>query len=172
MTYRFEHDPESGAIYLRLRAGEIAETVPLAEPGFGAAADVDAAGRVLGVEFLSFEEFAELVARSGGKLDLPERVEGAGTSPEPGRRPSGDDPDVLLRAMSNLEPAQQEVLHLRFMEGLTLTETAKRQGHSVLTTRALLASALSELRAILAKDAAWEEDQRSIEDALSTLRSA
>lgn len=74
MTYRFEHDPESGAIYVRVRDGEIAETVRLADPGFGAAADVDAEGNVLGVEFLSFEEYAELVERAGGALELPEQV--------------------------------------------------------------------------------------------------
>lgn len=78
MTYSFSHDPESGAIYVRLREGEYRETVPLAEPGFGAGVDVDADGNVLGVEFLSFEEYAELLARAGGKLDIPDRVEAPG----------------------------------------------------------------------------------------------
>lgn len=72
---RFEHDPESGAWYVRLREGKIEETVDLAEPGFGAHLDVDREGNVLGVEFLSFEEYAELVARSGGRLEVPDAVE-------------------------------------------------------------------------------------------------
>lgn len=172
----FEYDPESGAIYVRLLAGEIVETVPLAEPGFGAAVDVDHEGHVLGVEFLSFEEFAELIARSGGKLILPERVEAAGALLGPGRRPSVNDPDVLtdmlMRALSNLDPMKQEVLHLHYMEDLPITEVAKRLGRSVTSTRALWASALRDLRAILDEEEAWEVDEHSIEDALSTLRSA
>lgn len=79
MTYRLEHDPESGAIYVRLREGEYRETVPLAERGYGAGVDVDAEGNVLGVEFLSFEEFTELVSRSGGALELPDRIEDPAT---------------------------------------------------------------------------------------------
>ena len=75
MSYRFEHDPQSGAFYVRLREGRYRETVPLGEPGFGAGVDVDDQGYVLGVEFLSFEEYAGCVARAGGKLELPERIE-------------------------------------------------------------------------------------------------
>lgn len=68
----FELDPESGALYVRLRDGEYTETVPLT-PGLGV--DIDCEGNVLGVEFLSFEEYAELVAKTGGKLEIPERIE-------------------------------------------------------------------------------------------------
>jgi uncharacterized protein YuzE len=75
MTYRFEHDPQSGAFYVRLRSGKYHETVPLGEPGFGAGVDVDDQGTVLGVEFLSFEEYAEAVERAGGRLEIPERIE-------------------------------------------------------------------------------------------------
>jgi uncharacterized protein YuzE len=74
MTYRITHDPESGAFYVRVREGEYSETVPLGEPGLGAGVDVDADGNVLGMEFLSFEEFAEVVADRGGALDVPERL--------------------------------------------------------------------------------------------------
>jgi uncharacterized protein YuzE len=61
---RFEFDPKSGAIYVRIRNGEIAETLEIADPGFGAYLDVDQEGNVLRVEFLSFKEFAELTTRS------------------------------------------------------------------------------------------------------------
>lgn len=74
MSYHFEHDPESGAFYIRVREGEYHETIALAEPGFGAGVDVDAEGYVLGFEFLSFEEYAELLARAGGKLEIPEKL--------------------------------------------------------------------------------------------------
>jgi len=77
MSYRFEHDPQSGAFYVRVREGEYRETIPLAEPGFGAGVDVDAEGNVLGLEFLSFEEYAELLARAGGSLKIPDRVDRA-----------------------------------------------------------------------------------------------
>ncbi|QIN77193.1 DUF2283 domain-containing protein [Rubrobacter marinus] len=72
---RFEHDSQSGALYIRVREGEIEETLDLAEPGFGAHVDIDREGNVLGIEFLSFEEYAELVCRSGGALELPDRIE-------------------------------------------------------------------------------------------------
>ena len=70
---RFEFDPESGALYVR--EGQIEETLDLAEPGFGAHLDIDREGNVMGVEFLSLQEFEELVASAGGTLELPERVE-------------------------------------------------------------------------------------------------
>jgi hypothetical protein len=47
----------------------------LAEPGFGARVDVGREGNVLGLELLAFEEYAELVTRFGGTLEIPERVE-------------------------------------------------------------------------------------------------
>lgn len=72
---RFEFDPESGALYVRVREGQIEETLDLAEPGFGAHLDIDREGNVMGVEFLSLQEFEELVARASGTLELPERVE-------------------------------------------------------------------------------------------------
>ena len=72
---RFEFNPESGAIYVRVREGQIEETLDLAEPGFGAHLDIDREGNVMGVEFLSLQEFKELVARAGGTLEFPERVE-------------------------------------------------------------------------------------------------
>jgi uncharacterized protein YuzE len=72
---RFEVDPESGALYVRVREGKIEETLDLAEPGFGAHLDIDHEGNVMGVEFLSLQEFTELVTRAGGVLELPERVE-------------------------------------------------------------------------------------------------
>ena len=70
----FEFDSESGALYVRVREGQVEETLELAEPGFGAYMDIDRDGNVLGVEFLSLEEFGELVARSGGVLKLPDHI--------------------------------------------------------------------------------------------------
>jgi uncharacterized protein YuzE len=84
-TYRITHDPLSGAFYVRLREGTYSETVPLAEPGFGAGVDVDDEGNVLGLEFLSFGEFAEIVARHGGALEIPESLDADAPAVEPER---------------------------------------------------------------------------------------
>ena len=57
-----------------MREGEYAETIhPTGGVGFGV--DVDAESLVLGVEFRSFEEYAEAIAAMGGSLEIPERIE-------------------------------------------------------------------------------------------------
>ena len=78
---RLEFDPESGALYIHVRQGDVEETLDLAEPGFGAHVDVDREGNVLGLEFLSFVEYAELVTRFGGALEIPERIEDSTSFP-------------------------------------------------------------------------------------------
>ena len=74
MAYKLEHDPESGAFYIRVRDGEYHETIPLKGPGLGAGVDVDAEGNVLGFEFLSFAEYAELIDQAGGSLEVPDQL--------------------------------------------------------------------------------------------------
>ncbi len=123
MTYRFEYDSQSGAIYIRLREGRYYETIPLGEPGIGASVDVDDQGNVLGVEFLSFEEFAEVVVRAGGTLELPNRMES--TTAE----------TVPAAALADLTPRQREILQLltegksnrEIAEDLILSESTVRQ---------------------------------------------
>jgi uncharacterized protein YuzE len=84
---KLEYDPESGALYIGFHDGEIEQTIDLAEPGFGAHMDIDHEGNVLGVEFLSFEEYIELLRRSGGVLQLPNKIDPAnfrfGPAPNP-----------------------------------------------------------------------------------------
>jgi uncharacterized protein YuzE len=70
----FRFDPESGAIYFTLREGTVDDTIEIAE---GAYIDIDADHRVLGAEFLSQQEFAEVLAKYAG-LNLPERIEDPG----------------------------------------------------------------------------------------------
>lgn len=69
---KFRYDPQSGALYVRLREGRVDETLPLAE---GVYFDIDAEGRVLGAEFLSLEEFAEWASQEGIEVQLPDRIE-------------------------------------------------------------------------------------------------
>ena len=65
----------ASALYIHVHDGDVEQTLGLAEPGMGAHVDVDREGNVLGLEFLSFEEYAELVTRFGGPLEIGERVE-------------------------------------------------------------------------------------------------
>ena len=66
---------ESSALYIR--EGEVEETRDLAEPGFSAPVNVDGEGNVLGLEFLSLKEYAELITRLGSTLETPQCVEGS-----------------------------------------------------------------------------------------------
>ena len=70
---RLRYDPVAGAIYFRLVEGEIEETVELPSPG--CYADLDADGRVMGLEFLSVQEFLAFLTAAGGELEVPERIE-------------------------------------------------------------------------------------------------
>ncbi len=70
---KFRYDPRSGALYIRLREGQIHETLELAEDAY---LDIDITGRVLGAEFLSLEEFAEFASRQRKVgVELPDRLE-------------------------------------------------------------------------------------------------
>lgn len=68
---KLRYDPESGALYVRVREGAIEETVQHAD---GVYLDIDAEGCVLGAEFLTLKELAEAVTAEGG-WELPERIE-------------------------------------------------------------------------------------------------
>ena len=136
MTYRLEHDPESGAFYIRVRNGEYHETIPLEGSGFGAGVDVDAEGNVLGFEFLSFAEYAELVEHSGGSLEVPDRLEA----------PPDNENLTPVEILATLTPREREVLQL-LAEGLTNREIAGRLSLSQSTVRASLRSVMKALGA-------------------------
>lgn len=72
---RFRYDPQSGALYFRLREGRIEETLELPSPG--AHMDVNEAGEVMGLEFLSLQEFVTFLAGFGGEVEPPEWVDAA-----------------------------------------------------------------------------------------------
>jgi len=67
-----KEDIAAGAVYLTLRDGEVAETVEVTDAD--AYVDLDADGYVLGIEFLSLEEFREAMRAAQG-LRVPERIE-------------------------------------------------------------------------------------------------
>lgn len=70
-----KHDIAAGAVYMKLRNGEVADTIEVSDAD--AYVDLDADGRVLGIEFLSLEEFKqfqhEMEAADGPQI--PERIE-------------------------------------------------------------------------------------------------
>jgi uncharacterized protein YuzE len=70
---RIEYDQEARAVYVALFEGVHARTVEV-EP-LRVYVDVDAEGRTLGVEFLSFGDFKRYMEEHGG-LNLPERFAG------------------------------------------------------------------------------------------------
>jgi uncharacterized protein YuzE len=70
---RFRYDPESGALYFRLREGAIEETLELPSPG--GYLDVSAEGTVLGIEFLSIPEFVTFLRGFGGEVEVPEHLD-------------------------------------------------------------------------------------------------
>jgi uncharacterized protein YuzE len=72
---RFELDTEVNALYIYFReipAGSVARTIELQE---GINLDVDAEGRILGLEFVDADDFHRYLAEHGGTLDIPERIE-------------------------------------------------------------------------------------------------
>ncbi len=70
---RFRYDPISGALYFRIREGEIEETLELPSPG--AYVDVDVDGHVMGLEFLSLQEFVGYILGEGGEVVIPEQLD-------------------------------------------------------------------------------------------------
>ena len=69
---KFRYDPESGALYIRLKEGLVDETLPVTE---GYYLDIDSEGDVLGAEFLSLEEFTEWASQKGLEVKLPDHIE-------------------------------------------------------------------------------------------------
>jgi len=59
---RIEYSPGIDALYVRLGAGEISETV---EVGADVYADLDDAGNPIGIEFLDAPEFFRFLSRDG-----------------------------------------------------------------------------------------------------------
>ena len=64
-----EFDSSLGVLYLRVRPGEVADTLEYAEDIY---VDVDADGRVLGAEFLHADRFFALLAEHQGVFEIPE----------------------------------------------------------------------------------------------------
>lgn len=76
-----EVDTSAKALYLRLAAGRVADTVELADT---VVADLDETGNLLGIEFVRVEQFAPFVAAHPDLVALPRHL--AYTSVDRNRR--------------------------------------------------------------------------------------
>lgn len=173
---KIKFDKESGAFYLKIRDGEYSETLDLVDPGFGAYMDLDVEGNVLGVEFLSFEEFAE-ITESG--LEIPDQVESveafieerqnyarARTEPEMAERR-----ERVYAALAALSPKELEVVELYFYRGLKAPEIADLQGKSLDAIRATLRSAVENLKTTLHPESGDAENEAEIREDLLLIAS-
>jgi RNA polymerase sigma factor (sigma-70 family) len=158
---RIDHDRVSGALYIKIREGEYDHTEDFSQQA-DVYVDVDAQGNVLGLEALSFEDLAEAIEERGGRLVVPDVWS----------QPMRIDLDDIRAAISALPPRKQEVVQLLYMEGLTRSEAAERLGISVAALYRLNRELLVELRELLREKVLEPEDDASLEDVLSTLRTA
>jgi uncharacterized protein YuzE len=69
---KFEFDSDADALYIRVNEGKVDRTIELEE---GVYADLDAAGRPLGLEFIALAAFNVWMKRHG-TLNVPERATG------------------------------------------------------------------------------------------------
>ena len=141
---KIELDTEADVLYIELRAGEVADTLDLAE---GVHLDVDDLGYVLGVEFLSLGALTEHVRRNGGVLDVPDRV----LDLEEVLKQSEARADFLAE-LGIHNPAQRRVLELRYMQGLSSEEIAQVLDVSVATVRKHFSAALKEALAAVQRE--------------------
>lgn len=155
---RISYDKESGALYIKLRDGEYDHTEDFSERA-DVYVDVDAAGNVLGLESLSFDDLAQAIEERGGELVVPERWD---SLQQITRR-------TMVEALASLEPRQKELLQLRFYDGLNIRETSERLGISVLAAQRLQNQAIHKLREMLTPGRMTEEDERLFQALLATL---
>jgi RNA polymerase sigma-70 factor (sigma-E family) len=71
-----------------------------------------------------------------------------------------EDRDALLRWLRGLAPRQRSVIILRFLDDLSVEETAARVGCSTGTVKSQTARALDHLRELAEMDRTREEDRR------------
>lgn len=65
---QIEYSPTAGALYLRLAAGDVSDTIEI-EPEIYV--DIDQRGDALGIEFVDAGAFLPFIQRHGGNLNLP-----------------------------------------------------------------------------------------------------
>lgn len=92
--------------------------------------------------------------QKGRQTEVPLEVDIAEEGDSPAvRLEMKDDLERVAAAMKNLSPAQQEVIRLRLIAGLSSKETAALMSKSDGAVREMQREALSRLRAMLGEDA-------------------
>jgi uncharacterized protein YuzE len=73
MTIRYS--PDVNAFTIEVRQGDYAETLPVQSDSIDLHIDIDGVGNVLALEILDANGFWALLAKHGGELVLPEKVD-------------------------------------------------------------------------------------------------
>lgn len=73
MKIRYSTPDAYGVLYMELRAGEYAESIPMEDDML--VVDVDSNGRTLGVEILDVAGFLERVQCHGGAYEIPDHID-------------------------------------------------------------------------------------------------
>lgn len=96
--------------------------------------------------------------RKRGRIEVEQHLSGARNQLV---NTSDDVPIVLLGALEKLPKSQREVVHLRYIVGLSTSEAAKATGKTEEATRAILSRSLQQLREMMnAGDAGTLSTQR------------
>lgn len=152
---RISHDKDSGALYIKLREGQYDHTEDFSEQA-DVYVDVDAEGNVLGLEALSFDDLAMAVEEREGELEIPEVWPGS----------SDLNVQSVKGAFQALGSQEQEVLRLRFDEGLSRSAVAERLRIAVADAYRIERSAFSEMRRMLKADGTGEPSLEALLAAL------
>lgn len=152
---RIELDAEYDILYIELREGDVERTEDLDD---GVHMDLDAEGRVLGLEFISMEAFHRYLALHDGRVEIPDVVEDETTLCRQRFRNEQERLQAELEvAIASRTPRQQAILRLRFYEGLTLAEIAQELGIAESMVFLQLRRTLTDLRRELAGKLAADE---------------
>lgn len=159
---RIDYDKVSRALYIKIREGTYSHSEDFSEKA-DVYLDVDAEGNVLGLEALSFDDLTQAAEEHDGKLEIPNYWTTSDNNfPQQ---------EVLLAALEALPPRRQEVLKLRFTEGLTQSEIARLQGTSAAEISEVTRSALRDLKEALKPEFGNEENDASLKEALTLIAS-
>jgi RNA polymerase sigma factor (sigma-70 family) len=143
---RIELNAEYDLLYFELREGDVERTEDLDD---GVHMDLDAEGRVLGLEFLSLEAFRTFLERRGGRVEIPHAVKDEWDRQ---LQPRSEERETLEEALSTLTSTERTVLRSYYFDALRAPDVARELGITEATVRAVHHAALRKLRSVLAAD--------------------
>ena len=170
---RIDYDKVSGALYIKIREGTYSHSEDFSEKA-DVYLDVDAEGNVLGLEALSFEDLTQAAEERGGKLEIPDVLRESifeFHTEQAFRLHAERDLDLqkVREAVEALEPRKKEAIWLRYMEGVSTSDIATRWGVPLGTVILTIRAALQDLRETLKPEFEDEENEASLEEALTMI---